>query len=141
MENFDIIIKAEESGERIDALLVHILPDYTRSQLQKLFHQQTGHGVMDYFSRMKIKAARQMIRDGRLNFTQKIPEKQNKPKPTNNHGESLKNKPKPLIYITKTRLKGVWGHSPNNEQWQENNSSKASSFPIRKSLTLKWTKR
>lgn len=39
MENFDIIIKAEESGERIDALLVHILPDYTRSQLQKLLDQ------------------------------------------------------------------------------------------------------
>lgn len=41
-----------------------------RSQLQKMFHQQTGHGVMDYFSHMKIKAARQMIREGRLNFTQ-----------------------------------------------------------------------
>lgn len=41
-----------------------------RSQLQKLFHQQTGHGVMDYFNRIKIKAAQQMIREGRLNFTQ-----------------------------------------------------------------------
>lgn len=41
-----------------------------RSQLQKLFHQQTGGGVMDYFGRMKIKAARQMIREGRLNVTQ-----------------------------------------------------------------------
>lgn len=41
-----------------------------RSQLQKLFHQQTGGGVMDYFSRMKITAAREMIREGRLNFTQ-----------------------------------------------------------------------
>ena len=41
-----------------------------RSQLQKLFHQQTGGGVMEYFGRMKIKAARQMIRDGHLNFTQ-----------------------------------------------------------------------
>lgn len=39
MENFDIIIKAEESGERIDALLVRILPDYTRSQIQKLLDQ------------------------------------------------------------------------------------------------------
>ena len=39
MENFDIIIKAEESGERIDALLVRILPDFTRSQLQKLLDQ------------------------------------------------------------------------------------------------------
>jgi len=41
-----------------------------RSQLQKLFHGQTGGGVMEYFSRMKIRAARQMIREGRLNFTQ-----------------------------------------------------------------------
>lgn len=41
-----------------------------RSQLQKLFHQHTGGGVMDYFGQMKIKAARQMIREGRLNFTQ-----------------------------------------------------------------------
>ena len=41
-----------------------------RSQLQKLFHQQTGGGVMDYFSHMKITAAREMIREGRLNFTQ-----------------------------------------------------------------------
>ena len=41
-----------------------------RSQLQKLFHQYTGCGVMDYFNRMKIKAARQMIREGHLNFTQ-----------------------------------------------------------------------
>lgn len=39
MENFDIIIKAEESGERIDALLVRSLPDYSRSQLQKLLEQ------------------------------------------------------------------------------------------------------
>lgn len=41
-----------------------------RSQLQKLFHQHTGGGVIDYFGQMKIKAAHQMIREGRLNFTQ-----------------------------------------------------------------------
>ena len=41
-----------------------------RSQLQKYFHEQTGGGVMDYYSQMKIKAARQMIREGQLNFTQ-----------------------------------------------------------------------
>ena len=39
MENFDIMIKAEESGERIDALLVRSLPDYSRSQLQKFLEQ------------------------------------------------------------------------------------------------------
>lgn len=41
-----------------------------RSQLQHLFHEQTGGGVMEYFSRLKIKAARRMIREGSLNFTQ-----------------------------------------------------------------------
>lgn len=41
-----------------------------RSQLQKLFHAQTGGGVMDYFGKMKIRAARRLIREGRLNFTQ-----------------------------------------------------------------------
>ena len=41
-----------------------------RSQLQKLFHAQTGGGVMEYFGKMKIRAARRLIREGRLNFTQ-----------------------------------------------------------------------
>ena len=39
MEYTDILIKAEESGERIDALLAHNLPDFSRSQLQKLLDQ------------------------------------------------------------------------------------------------------
>ncbi len=41
-----------------------------RSQMQKLFHEHTGGGVIEYFSNMKIKAARQLIREGHLNFTQ-----------------------------------------------------------------------
>lgn len=41
-----------------------------RSQLQKLFHDHTGGGVMAYFNRLKIQEARRMIRSGRLNFTQ-----------------------------------------------------------------------
>lgn len=41
-----------------------------RSQLQKLFHEHTGGGVMEYFGRLKINAARRMIREGRSNFTQ-----------------------------------------------------------------------
>ncbi len=47
-----------------DALLVG------RSHLQKLFHEKTGSGVMDNFTRMKIQYARQIIREGRLNFTE-----------------------------------------------------------------------
>lgn len=41
-----------------------------RSQLQKLFHAHTGGGVMEYFGQLKMQAARRMIREGRLNFTQ-----------------------------------------------------------------------
>lgn len=41
-----------------------------RSQLQKRFHAYTGGGVMAYFIQLKIQAARRMIREGRLNFTQ-----------------------------------------------------------------------
>lgn len=41
-----------------------------RSQLQKLFQQKTGLGIIEYFSNMKIEAAKEMIRTGHLNFTQ-----------------------------------------------------------------------
>lgn len=41
-----------------------------RSQLQKLFREAQGCGVIDYFSTMKIDAAKQLIRDHQLNFTE-----------------------------------------------------------------------
>lgn len=41
-----------------------------RSRLQKLFHTHTGGGVMAYFGALKINAAKRLIREGRLNFTQ-----------------------------------------------------------------------
>ncbi|HJC22190.1 MAG TPA: AraC family transcriptional regulator [Candidatus Eisenbergiella merdavium] len=41
-----------------------------RSQMQKLFRERSGCGIIDYFSRMKIDAAKQLIRSQRLNFTQ-----------------------------------------------------------------------
>lgn len=41
-----------------------------RSQLQKLFRDTKGCGVIEFFSMMKIDTARQMIRDNQLNFTQ-----------------------------------------------------------------------
>ena len=39
MEYIETFINAEESGERIDALLARNLPDFSRSQLQKLLEQ------------------------------------------------------------------------------------------------------
>ena len=35
----EVLIKVEESGERIDALLSRNLEDFSRSQLQKLLDQ------------------------------------------------------------------------------------------------------
>jgi len=41
-----------------------------RSQLQKIMKERTGFGVIDYFSHMKINAAKEMIRASHMNFTQ-----------------------------------------------------------------------
>ena len=41
-----------------------------RAQLEQLFHEHTNGGVIDHFNALKIKAARRMIREGKLNFTQ-----------------------------------------------------------------------
>lgn len=40
------------------------------SKLKKLFHTYLGTGVMDYFNQMKIDAAKQLIRNQQMNFTQ-----------------------------------------------------------------------
>lgn len=41
-----------------------------RSQLQKLFRNGSGYGAIEFFSRMKIDLAKQMIREDQYNFTQ-----------------------------------------------------------------------
>lgn len=41
-----------------------------RSKLQRIFKQISSLGVIEYFSHMKINAAKEMIRLGQLNFTQ-----------------------------------------------------------------------
>lgn len=41
-----------------------------RSQLQKIFQAQSGLGIIEHFSLMKINAAKQMIRTNQMNFTQ-----------------------------------------------------------------------
>lgn len=42
----------------------------SRSQLQKVFQKECSQGVIEYFSEKKIQAAKQMIRNGKLNFSQ-----------------------------------------------------------------------
>lgn len=41
-----------------------------RSYLQKVFREKTGGGAMEYFGNMKIKKAKEMIREGSHNFTE-----------------------------------------------------------------------
>lgn len=41
-----------------------------RSQLQKLFQERHQCGVIDYFCHLKIKAAKQLIRNNQMNFSQ-----------------------------------------------------------------------
>lgn len=42
----------------------------SRSQLQKLMQEKTGCGIIEYFSKLKIDMAKQLIRENHLNFTQ-----------------------------------------------------------------------
>jgi len=42
----------------------------SRSQLQKVFQKECGQGVIEYFTELKIQSAKQMIRNGKYNFTQ-----------------------------------------------------------------------
>lgn len=42
----------------------------SRSMLQALFHEKTGSGIMEYFAKMKIKRAKEIIRDGNMNLTE-----------------------------------------------------------------------
>ena len=42
----------------------------SRSQLQQLFHQSKGCGVIEYFSRLKIETAKQLIREEQYTFSQ-----------------------------------------------------------------------
>lgn len=42
----------------------------SRSALQSLFHKEKGCGVIEYFNNMKIQRAKNIIRDGTMNFTE-----------------------------------------------------------------------
>lgn len=42
----------------------------SRSQLQKLFREKKNCGIIDYFCKIKIDAAKQLIRNKNMNFTQ-----------------------------------------------------------------------
>ena len=60
----------EHLGERMTIDRICRVNLVGRSQLQKLFRDTKGCGVIEFFSMMKIDTAKQMIRDNQLNFTQ-----------------------------------------------------------------------
>lgn len=75
-------LDTEKTFEQVSAYLSdHIYDNLTvedicryniisRSRLQHLFHQHEGCGVIEYFSRLKIEAAKQLIREGQYTFSQ-----------------------------------------------------------------------
>ncbi len=71
-EVFDKIIKYMENNLDKQLLLSEICKDNLvgRSYLQKLFREKTGGGAIDYFNKMKINCAKQMIRESSGNFTE-----------------------------------------------------------------------
>ena len=71
-EIFDKIVKYMEANLAKQLLLSDICRDNLvgRSYLQKLFREKTGGGAIDYFNRLKITAAKRMIRESTGNFTE-----------------------------------------------------------------------
>ena len=72
---------AEIFGRMVDYLESHLTTHVTidqickdnligRSQLQKIFKEHCSLGIIEYFSMLKINAAKELIRTNRMNFTQ-----------------------------------------------------------------------
>ena len=71
-EVFDKIVRYMEANLDKQLQLCEICRDNLvgRSYLQKLFREKTGGGAIDYFNRLKIIAAKRMIRESSGNFTE-----------------------------------------------------------------------
>ena len=69
---FNKIVKYMEDNLDKQLMLSEICRDNLvgRSYLQKLFREKTGGGAIDYFNRLKINAAKRMIRESSENFTE-----------------------------------------------------------------------
>lgn len=63
-----LIEEKVEEPFRVNDLCVAL--GYSKSYLSKLFHEQTGETIANFAILQKIKRAKQLIRDGNLNFTQ-----------------------------------------------------------------------
>ena len=56
--------------ERLSLDIISNAFSLSRSSLQALFHEKKGCGIMEYFHRMKIERAKEIIRDGSMNMTE-----------------------------------------------------------------------
>ena len=57
-----------EKNYKIKDISAHF--GYSKSYLQRIFHEQTGASIASYGIELKIKLAKQLIREGNLNFTE-----------------------------------------------------------------------
>lgn len=71
-EVFNRIVDYLESNITTHVTIEQICQDNLigRSQLQKIFKDRCNLGIIEYFSHMKINAAKELIRTNRMNFTQ-----------------------------------------------------------------------
>lgn len=71
-EIFQHVVDYLEKNLSTHVTIEHICRDTLigRSQLQKIFKERSSLGIIEYFSKMKIDAAKEMIRMSHLNFTQ-----------------------------------------------------------------------
>lgn len=71
-EVFNRIVDYLESNITTHVTIEQICRDNLigRSQLQKIFKDRCNLGIIEYFSHMKINAAKELIRTNRMNFTQ-----------------------------------------------------------------------
>ncbi len=71
-EVFNRIVDYLESNITTHVTIEQICHDNLigRSQLQKIFKDRCNLGIIEYFSHMKINAAKELIRTSRMNFTQ-----------------------------------------------------------------------
>ena len=72
LEVFNRVVDYLESNLTTHVTIEQICHDNLigRSQLQKIFRIQCNMGIIEYFSMLKINAAKEMIRTNRMNFTQ-----------------------------------------------------------------------
>ena len=64
------LIRTRGREELFGKVTDYLRANLGRSRLQQLFREHTGGGAMEYFGKLKIERAKEMIREGSRNFTE-----------------------------------------------------------------------